>query len=42
MKIADVWEKAKVAYQWLGGHPTVAGLLVGFVTGVTIAKALHA
>jgi len=38
MTIAEAWEKAKVAYQWLGGHPLVAGLIIGFLAGAVVFK----
>ncbi len=38
MTAKDLWAKLVTLYGWLGGHPTVAGFAVGFLTGVVVMK----
>ena len=40
MTAKDLWAKWLTLYGWLGGHPTVAGFVVGFLAGVVACKAL--
>lgn len=40
MKLADLWQKWLTLYSWLGGHPTVAGLIIGAIAGFVAGKAL--